>query len=1019
MKTSTVDLSLYCLLCLLIPYQGLYAFDVGHEHRIVWEKVANSLVHKDFVIDVEGVVLDNEGNPLIGVNVLVKGTDLGTATDFDGGFSFSQVDENAILVVSYIGYETKEVALEGRDHLTITLRSDSQLLDEVVVVGYGSQKKSDLTGSVSQVKTEALEALPVYNVEQALIGRASGVRVTQNSGQPGSRIEVRIRGGNSMIGNNEPLYVVDGFPITGGINFLNPSDIESMNILKDASATAIYGARGANGVVIITTKRGSQNKDGQISVSVYQGIQSEINRFEVLDARQYAEVANEWLRNNGDQPFFDVNQVQNPGTDWQDVIFRTSPVRNATLEFSGGSERTNYSMSANYFEQEGIIINSGVKRGLFRLNLDHKVKDWIRLATNVNISRRNTRAVPVNNGTRGSNLYSGALSAPPTLPVRDENGLPTRIEQIYSFGSIDMRNPLLWSEPYKSQSLATTILLNSNLEIDLMKNLTFKTLFGLENENSNGEGFSPIIFANDRGGASASNVRWYSFLNENTLNYNNQFGSHNLNVLVGNTFQSYQAESTSISVSGFSNNTTENYNLFSAETVNPPSSGFSQWKLVSFLGRATYDYAGRYYLTASVRSDGSSRFGENNKWGYFPSAAFAWRISEEPFMAGKNIDNLKLRLSYGVTGNTALSPYQSLNRLSPVTYIFGNNTESVGFSPSGISNNELKWETTNEFDIGFDLGFANGRYEITFDYYKKNTKDLLASVPLPPSVGFGSNLQNIGEIENQGVELALGATILDGEFGWDLTANVSTNKNKVLKLAGNSDIISSGQGAGLAGMNIARVGEPLASFYGLLEDGLDEEGFIKYVDVTGDGLVNSLDRVILGTPYPDFIYGLNSDFKYKNFDLNIFIQGSQGNDIFFRTAFTNLNSFQRGQNQFADLYGNYWTQENPDPNAKYPKISSQTQQQASDRFIVDGSYLRLKSVQLAYSVPLKNAGIQKCRIYLKGTNLWTLTNYIGLDPEVNTMGTDSQSIGSRLQVGVDESGYPTAKVFGGGVQITF
>ncbi len=994
------------------------------DHTVPGESFLAFIHALDIAMDVSGVVKDESGNPLIGVNVLVKGTNQGTATDFDGSFTLNDVDENGILVFSYIGYKTQEVQLSGQATISVILQEDSKTLDEVVVVGYGTQRKGDITGAVSQIKTEELESLPVYNVEQALIGRASGVQVTKNSGEPGSRIEVRIRGGNSMIGSNSPLYVVDGFPVTGDISFLNPSDIESMNILKDASATSIYGARGANGVVIITTKKGSKSQDGRISYSGYYGIQNEIDRFQVLDAKQYAEVANEWLRNNGDQPFFNVNSVDNPGTNWQDIIFRSAPVQNHTIDFSGSGDKTNYALSGNFYQQEGIIINSGAKKGSFRFKLDHELKEWMTVEANVNLARRETNSVPVNNGTRGSNLYSGALSAPPTLPVYDEEGQYTRIEQIYSFGSIDMRHPLLWSKPRKDKDVSNTVLMNSALNFKIVEDLTFKTRFGLEYQANQSENFSPIIFDNDRGSASAGNSNWNSFLNENTLNYHKELENNDeLNILVGNTFQSYRSAYNSISVSGFSNNITENFNLGSAETVNPPSSGVTEWKLISFLGRGTYDISKKYYFTASVRADGSSRFGEDNKWGVFPSGAFAWRISEEDFLKNtSNIDNLKLRLSYGVTGNTALSPYQSLNRLSPVKYIYGGNSESVGFAPSGISNSQLRWETTNEFDIGIDLGLDNGRYEFTLDYYKKNTHDLLASVPLPPSVGFGSILQNVGEIQNQGLELSAAVGVLNGEFAWDLGLQLSGNRNKVVKLAGGSDIISSGQSSGLAGMNIAREGEPLGSFYGFLEDGLDENGFIKYMDINGDGSLNAADRVLLGNPYPDFIYGVNSTMMWKGFGLDIFIQGSQGNDIFFRTAYTNLNSFQRGQNQLADLFGNYWTPENPDPNAKYPVISAQTQMRASDRFIEDGTYLRVKTIQLSYNLPLSEWGVRgfnSARFYIKANNLLTMSNYIGLDPEVNTQGSDSQNIGSRLRIGIDESGYPSAKVFGAGLQLNF
>jgi TonB-linked SusC/RagA family outer membrane protein len=1021
-----------------LAFQG----NPGEENRAIHEKSLKS-ISVDFqdqkaisgqdiqenasiplAMTITGKVTSQEsGDPLPGVNIAIKGTATGTVSDVDGNYRIEAPDGDVTLVFSFIGFVTQEVPVQGRSVIDISLVTDVKSLQEVVVIGYGTQQETDLTGSVSQVKTEELEAVPVYNVEEALKGRASGVRVTSNSGAPGSRVEVRIRGGNSMIGSNAPLYVVDGFPVTGGISFLNPSDIASINILKDASATAIYGARGANGVVIITTKSGESEQKGRIGINSYYGVQHVAKRYEMLNAKQYATVANAWLIDGGEEPFFNIDEVQNPGTDWQDEIFRVAPVQNHTISFSGSSSGTNYSLSGNYYNQEGIIINSGTERGSFRLNLDHDINNWVNLAVNINLSRRERNTVPVDNGRRGNTMFSGALSAPPTLPVYDENGLPTRIEQIYSFGSIDMNNPMLWAKPYKDRDLANTILVNNALDFKITKNLSFKTRLGLEYENSSHEGYSPIIFENDRGRASAGHTYWNSFLNENILSYEKDFNdTHSLNIIAGYTYQSYNVRSTNVSVSGFSSNITENFNIGSAETVNPPSSGISEWKLASWLGRANYSIDGKYYITASIRADGSSRFGEDNKWGVFPSGALAWRMSEENFMKNISfINNLKLRASYGITGNTALSPYQSLDRMSSVRYIYAG-SESIGYAPSGISNNQLKWETTNQFDIGFDLGIINNRLEFTFDYYNKHTYDLLASVPLPPSVGFSYILQNTGEIQNRGLEFGISADVLTKEFKWDVSAQLSTNKNKVLQLAGRSDIVSSGQLSGLPGYNIARVGEPLGAFYGLIEDGLDENGFIKYVDVNKDGAITPLDRVILGNPYPDLDFGFNSNFSYKGFDLNVFLQGVYGNEIFFATAFTNLNSFQRGQNQFADLFGNYWTESNPDPNAKYPKISRNTQMRPSDRFIEDGSFLRLKSLQLAYNIPVESLGtnwFSSARVYLKATNLFTLTNFPGLNPEINTAGNDSQSIGSRLKTGTGESGYPNARIFGAGIQLNF
>ena len=976
--------------------------------------------------DIAGRVTNDKGEPLQGVSVLVSGSSEGTTTNREGRFVLKVASTNNLTIeVSYVGYKAQTVRVNNVSELNITLESLATGLDDVVVLGYGSRTKRDLTGSVSQLKTQQLESAPVYSIGEALKGQSAGVQVTNNSAAPGARIQVRIRGGNSMIGSNTPLFVVDGFPLTGGIEFLNPSDIESINILKDASATAIYGSRGANGVVIVTSKRGRIGQKGQVSVNSYYGQQYVAKQFDVLSPKQYATVANEWLKNSNIAPYFNVANVSDEGTDWQDVIFSTAAVQSHTLTVSGSSEKTRYSLSGNYYKQDGIIFNTGIQRGSIRLNLDHDVNNWLTISENITLSRRQQSTVPVENGSRGNTVFTGALSAPPTLKPYDSLGRFTRIEQIYPFTDpTDMRNPLIYSKPYKNRNFSNSVLTNTAFTIKLMKGLTLKSLVGLEYQLSSGESFTPIIFANDRGGAASSNSYFNSFLNENTVNYATKFSKdQSLDFTGGFTYQNNVTSNSSISVAGFPNNITENFSLGTASTVNPPSSGISEWKLVSGLARVNYSLQGKYYVTASMRADGSSRFGKDNKWGFFPSAALAWRVSDESFMKGiKAVTNLKLRSSYGITGNTALSPYQSLDRLSGVRYIDGGQAESIGFAPSGIANSALKWETTGQFDIGLDLGLFNDRISFTFDYYKKNTTNLLASVPLPPSVGFGSILQNIGEIQNEGLEFSAAADIFTGEFKWDVMAQLSTNKNKVVKISGGRDIVATGFLSGLSGYNIARVGLPLGMFYGYIEDGLDANGFIKYVDMNKDNLITPLDRVIMGNPNPDFTFGFNSNFSYKNFDLNAFFEGVYGNNIFFQTGYTNLNSFQRGQNQLADIYGNYWTAANPNPRAKYPKISSATQMLASNRFMQDGSYARLKTLQLAYNLPLKTMGVRwlnRARIYVKANNLFTLTNYIGLDPDVNTTGNDSQDVGSRLSVGTDTNGYPNAKIYSAGVQIEF
>ena len=760
---------------------------ISKEAHLKFRQVNNSInverlqrlpQEKELEVIIDGITItgkvtsteDGEGVP--GVNVVVKGTTQGTVTDVGGNYKIDVPSTESVLVFSSVGYITQEVAVGSRTVIDLAMSPDVKSLQEIVVIGYGSVKKGDLTGSVSQVNNEELETVPVYSMEQALKGHAAGVQVTQNSGQPGGRVEVRIRGGNSMIGSNQPLYVVDGFPITGGIDFLNPEDIESIDILKDASATAIYGARGANGVVIITSKRGKSGQKSNISVSSLYGVQQASKRYDLLDAKQYAVIANEWLKNGGLPPYFNVDDIQNPGTDWQDVVLRTAPIQNHTISFSGSSEKTRYAFSGNYFGQDGILINTGVKRGSVRLNLDHDLNNWLKMTVNMNLSRSDERSVPVNNGNRGSgSIWSAAIAAPPTLPVYDENGLPTQIEKFYNFGSADMRNPLIFAQQ-QTTSLSNNVLGNTTFEVKLTKDLSFRTLLGLEYANTLRDYFSPIIFENDRGSGSQTSYYRSSFLNENTLSYSKTFNDiHTINVVAGYTYQTDLNRNFGVSESGYSNNTTKNYDLSAAETINTPSSGYSEWTLASWLGRVNYTLNSKYLFTASIRADGSSRFGADHKWGFFPSGAFAWRTSDETFMQNLTfISDLKFRVSYGLTGNTALSPYQSLNRLSSNTYIYANQADVIGYVPSGISNTDLRWETTAQFDVGFDLGILDNRLRFTADYYNKKTTDLLASVPLPPSVGFGSILQNVGEIQNEGIEFSAEADILASEVKWNVSA---------------------------------------------------------------------------------------------------------------------------------------------------------------------------------------------------------------------------------------------------------
>jgi len=962
---------------------------------------------------IKGAVKDPQGSPLPGANILEKGTTNGVTTDFDGNFSITVPDQNATLVVSYIGFETKEIPIDGQNSIDIALEESAAGLDEVVVVGYGTVKREDVTGSVSTVGSEEINALPTTDVQQALKGRSAGVRVSQNSGQPGSGVQIQIRGGNSYLGNNNPLYVVDGFPITGGIDFLNPSDIETIDILKDASATAIYGSRGANGVVMITTKGGKKGQQGIIDVQSYYGMQTVLKTYDLMNSRQFAELANVSAVNSGQTEPFDLGNLTNVETDWQDEIFRIAGIQSHTLTFSGGNEGSTYSASASYFDQEGIIKSTGQKRGSVRLAINQKVNDWARVNANAVVTRSEIKDANVNNGNAGNNIWSAALQAPPTVEPYDQDGNYNEVDT-YSFSPVSINNPLLYTE-IKNHLLSSKILANMAVELNLYKGLKLKVQGGTEQEFRERNYYSPslLVKSTPQGSASFSIVRDISYLNENILSYDTTIGSDdNLSAVAGFTTQTFRRKNNNSSASGFSTDILEDNALGSAQNTLPNSSSVTEWKLLSWLGRVNYDINSKYLFTASIRADGSSRFGENNKWGVFSSGAFAWRLSNEEFLQNwEDLSDLKLRVGYGETGSTAINAYQSLNTLGEVRATFGN-SDVIGFSSVSAPNPDLKWETTAQLGIGLDAAFVDNKYRFTIDYYKKNTKDLLAIIPLPGSTGFTSQITNLGEIQNTGMEFSAAATVGKGDFTWDVTAQLSFNNNKVITigqdiLGGSLDIPFN------SSINIAREGQPLGMFYGFIENGYDDQGVIQYKDLNDDGQINNEDQTILGNPNPDFIYSLNNTFIYKNVSLNIFFEGSQGNELFWATGGYIANSFSTGGNQIVDVYNDYWTPQNTD--AAYPAPSSNRAQfRTSDRFVKDASYLRLKNVKLGYQLPVDelNLGIKSLELYVSGQNLFTISDFPGLDPDVNTRGGTGD-----LRIGIAQTPYPTARTYTLGVNI--
>ncbi|MDF7816591.1 TonB-dependent receptor [Runella sp. MFBS21] len=964
------------------------------------------------------VVGVNDNAPLPGVSILVKGTSTGTTTDANGSYKLN-VPTNAVLVFSFVGYSPKEITVGNQSAIDVSLELDNRLLNEVVVVGYGTVKKSDLTGSLASVKSKEINAFPATNVLQALSGRAPGVQVTQNTGAPGAGVSVRIRGTNSVQGSNEPLYVVDGFPTSGSNpTILNNSDIESIEILKDASATAIYGSRGANGVVLITTKQGKAGKT-QVDYEGSYSIQTLRKKLDLMNAKEYATFYNMQATNDGVAPYFTQAQIDGfgEGYDWQNLIFRKAPMQTHNLTVSGGNEKTRYSIGGSIFGQQGIIIGSDYNRYSLRANVTTDVSKKFNLSygatlTNINTSRQNNGG-----GNRGGSMISAAISAPPTLTPYNDDGSYRVLATSYPFISNVITNPLNYVNEQTDEVRANRVLANVAMTFKPFEGLAIKISGGIENSDDRTDAYTTTNFINSQGSASVSTTQGRSLLSENTISYNKSVGKHSLSAVAGFTYQDFRNTSLGASGVGFLSNVTETANLGSANTPGIPSTSYSFATLLSYLGRVNYSYNNKYLATVSFRADGSSRYSEGNKWGYFPSAALAWRVSEEEFL--KNvpfISDLKVRASWGQTGSQAISPYATLNNLSAGKTVFDDALYNT-FAPGTRLPGNLKWETTEQADFGIDAAFQNNRYRLSVDYYIKNTRDLLNTVQLPIGFGFTSTIQNVGQIQNKGLEIALDARVIDKAFKWDLGGNISFNRNKVIKLYNGADILGGTVGVTLINdnANLLREGQPMSVFFGYLKDGYTDLGKEKYKDLNGDGIINQLDKTIIGNPNPDFIYGLNSTMSYKGLELTLFLQGTQGNDLLNVSSINNTLDYGFGLNMPREVLYNHWSPTNP--NAKYPVISRSNSYNYSDRLVEDGSYLRLRNIQLAYSLPLQQWRVNWMRtaqVYVSGQNLLTFTKYSWWDPETNSQG-GANSIGQ----GIDHYSYPTSKAVTFGVRVGF
>ena len=1013
------------------------------------DRQSGLLAYEVRLFEIAGRVTDENDQPLPGVNVIEKGTTNGTTTDGAGRFSLDVQNENSILVFSFIGYIPQEVAVGGRTDINVGMLPDVKALEEIVVVGYGAVKKSDLTGSVSSVKMEDLKNIPLTSIDQGLGGRAAGVMVTQTSGMPGAVASIRIRGSSSLQGGNEPLYVIDGFPIysgggfgnTGGsarmsgLSTINPSDIESIEILKDASATAIYGARAANGVVLITTKSGKKGRD-VISFDAYYGVQNVVRKIDVMDAQQYAALVNEAFTNDGLPPLYDQGELEEiqklgKGTDWQDEVFRPAPIQNYQLSFSGGDEKTVYSISTNYFNQQGVIINSDFKRYSARFNLERKLSKSFLTGTHLTLSKSFANIVRTDAGGE-SGVVTGAMKFSPILPVYENEAAGT-YTLVHTPGVL-IANPVATAKEQVRENQTFRVLGDIYSQWEIIPNLKAKVSLGVDVFNNRADFFTPSYIYESNGIATASigNNMYYNWLNENTLNYSKQINENNfISLLGGITFQKNVSESFDASSQGFVNDVLQENNLGAGAVYNQPGSSSTEWSLVSYLGRANYNLGEKYLFSLNGRIDGSSRFGVNNKYAFFPSGAFAWRLGEEDFIQDiQAISNLKVRTSYGLTGNQEIGLYNSLPTLTNTIYTI-NRTLVTGFFPNTIPNPDLKWEKTAQFDVGIDLGLFNERLRLTSDYYYKKTTDLIYSVAVPFVSGFGFSLQNMGSIENRGVELGIESNNLTGRFQWNSHFNISFNRNKVLELGGESyKDIGSGDGHLKTGsVHRLIVGKPVGLFYGYKFDGIyqnQEEldagpqspthwiGGRRYVDISGpagqpDGFIDATyDRTVIGDPNPDFFGGLTNTFSFLGFELSAFMQFSYGNDLFNYNALE-LELPSGGQNAYAELI-NRWTPENP--SNVYPKATTNRSAVFSDRFIEDGSYLKLKNVTFAYTFDAsKIKHFSSLRLYLTGQNLLTFTNYRGYDPEVSFRGA------TNLEMGEDFGGYPQARTIMMGVKL--
>jgi TonB-dependent starch-binding outer membrane protein SusC len=1021
------------------------------------------------------VTVAEDGSTIPGVTVLEKGTSNGTITDIDGDYQITVAGTNSVLVFSYVGYEREEIQVGNRDVIDVQLKNDQGQLSEVVVVGYGTQRRKDLSGSISRITGEEFLQPSAVSFDQMLQGKVPGVQINQTTGAPGGNVNILVRGVSSITGGNQPLYVIDGFPVEGGSNTdtrnygsssfssgnmanntsnrinplssINPADIESIEILKDASATAIYGSRGSNGVVIITTKRGAYEQS-QVSIDASYGFQEVQNRLDLMNARQYADYVvhardNAWVHAGGSiddpnsvrsvatrvRPEFRNPESITTDTDWQDVIFRVAPVKNVQVSSRGGTDKTNYFISGGYLSQEGIIINSDYQRFNLRVNFDTQITDKIRIGTSTFGSYGYGRFANTESHYGQGGIISNAISASPTIPVYDADGNyyfdPADVTDGLGF----LANVISVSEGTQDRRKLMDIFSNNYVEVDITDDLMFRSSAGVSFTSNSMRlwrstavpNFTNLNHPSTAGSTKTENINW---LNENTLTYNKVIDNkHFINAVVGFTAQKNSTDRLSAGATDFP---TDYVSYLAAGIVNAGTQTLNEWSLLSAMARVNYSYESKYLLTATIRRDGSSRFGRNYRWGSFPSFSVGYNLAEEAFLSDATfLSNLKIRASYGIAGNNQIGDYTHIGLLSSIRYIDGGNLVP-GLVPSSLANDDLTWEVSKQTNFGLDLGLFEERINLTADIYRDLKTDLLLAVQLPAASGFTSSTQNIGDVENRGVELGLNTiNINNANFGWTSNFTFTANRNKVLRLATEGGRIANSP------FQITQVGYPISSFFLINKIGIfmnseelegaalfhpnTQPGDLRFEDVDGNGVINQNDRKIVGDPWPDFIWGVDNNFRWKNFSLNISIVGQQGAQSYMEaTSLLGSNGVQNG----LAIQDRRWRSEADPGDGIMPRAIRSNHALGfgtSSHFLFDASFLRVRNVMLNYDMPneiTSRLRLQQMSVYGNIANLFTVTDYPGFDPESSSTGDNV------VNAGIDYLNYPLPRTFTLGVKIT-